>query len=249
MNKLSIGGWITAPHISIVDATSASSLDWVCLDMEHSPAANPDVLSFVTTVQARNKKAFVRLGMNDPHLFKYPLDSGIDGVIVPMVNSVVEAKLAIERCFYPPKGKRPVGLSRAHLYGFHFEEHMKANLESFQLIVQIEHIDAVDQIESIVALEEVGGVFIGPYDLSSSMDIPGELENPKLLSAIEHVASVTKRSGKTLGAHVVWPDPEKVSHMAGLGYNFIAYSFDTMMLLNTINSDLDRINQFTEASQ
>ena len=237
-DKVKLGGWITVPHPTIVDILCDTGLDWLCVDLEHSPVSRLELQTALTIIQGRGKKAFVRVNCNTHSEIKFALDAGPDGIIVPMVNSYEDAQLAIENSYYPPKGKRGVGLARAQKYGFGFEQHLKQNLEELELFVQIEHIRGVQEIEKILNLEDITGVFLGPYDLSGSMGIPGQLTHPRMMEAIDLVAEKTLRSGKMLGLHVIKPEYEKL--LAGIkkGYRFIAFSFDTFFLKQKIDEEL-----------
>ena len=131
---------------------------------------------------------------------------------------------------YPPKGTRGVGLARAQGYGASFAEYRKELDTETILIAQIEHIDGVDNIEAILAVEEVDGIMIGPYDLSASLGIPGDFEAPRFKESIDKIERLTKKSGKALGTHIVEPDTERLSQCVKNGYTFIAYTLDIRIL-------------------
>jgi 2-keto-3-deoxy-L-rhamnonate aldolase RhmA len=235
---LKIGTWITIAHPTIADLISSLPFDWICVDLEHSPVGRIELQTTIAVIQGKGKRAFVRVPQNSHLEIKYPLDAGADGIIIPMVNSALEAKMAVEHCLYPPKGKRGVGLARAQRYGFGFEQHLKKNLNELIIIVQIEHINAVNEIDEILKVPGVCGVFLGPYDLSGSMGIPGQFDHPDMVSAIKKVADATIKTGKLLGAHVIAPDHKVVNSFAEKGYNFIAFSLDTLFLGQKIRDEL-----------
>ncbi|MCX6118486.1 MAG: aldolase/citrate lyase family protein [Proteobacteria bacterium] len=240
---MQLGTWITAPHPTYVELISSQNFDWICVDMEHSPVSRLDLQTAVSIIQGKGKRAFVRVPLNTHLEIKYPLDSGVDGIIIPMVNSAAEAKQAVENCFYAPKGKRGVGLSRAQGFGFGFEDHLKKNLKDLTVIVQIEHVDAVREIDQILAIDGVSGVFLGPYDLSASMGIPGQFEHPDMVAAIKRVSDQTIKTGKILGAHVIAPDHTVVKQFEAKGYNFIAFSLDTLFLGQKIKNELTALGR------
>lgn len=236
--KVRLGTWITVPHPTIVDLIARSDLEWVCIDNEHSPVSRMDIQLAISIIQGYGKKAFVRVSENTHTAIKFPLDAGADGVIIPMVNSGQEAKEAVSHSFYPPRGKRGVGLARAQHYGFGFQEHLEKNLKDLEVIVQVEHVQAVEDIDTILSLEGVSGVFLGPYDLSASMGIPGEFEHPRMKEAIARVSERTLAAGKLLGAHVIEPKHQILGDFVGLGYNFIAFSLDTFFLGQKLKEEL-----------
>jgi 2-dehydro-3-deoxyglucarate aldolase len=242
MKKLKIGTWITAPHPSIVDLIASTSLDWVCVDLEHSPTSYLDVQQAFSIIQGHGKSAFVRVSENRQAAIKFPLDAGANGLIVPMVCSAEEARNVVDHAFYPPLGKRPVGLARAQRYGFGFDKHLTEN-RGLEVIVQIEHINAVRDIDKILAVEGLAGVFLGPYDLSGSMGIPGQLDHPRMKEAIRTVRDKTLSAGKVLGAHVIQPSSEKFKEYVDLGYNFLAFSIDTYFLGQKLQDELEAIHR------
>lgn len=243
--NIKIGTWITVPHPTIVELIASQDFSWVCIDLEHSPTSNLDLQTAISIIQGKGKKAFARIAANTHLSAKFPLDSGIDGIIIPMVNSAEDARTAVRNCLYPPLGIRGVGLARAQKFGFGFEDHLKENLVNLEIFVQIEHIDAVAQIDEILQIDRISGVFLGPYDLSGSMGIPGQFEHPRMKEAIETVAKKTKQAGKLLGAHIIAPDHTLVKKHADLGYNFIAFSIDTFFLGQKIKEELANVKKST----
>jgi 2-keto-3-deoxy-L-rhamnonate aldolase RhmA len=235
---MNLGTWITAPHPTFLELIASQAFDWLCVDLEHSPVSRQELQTALAIIQGKGKKAFVRVPQNSHLEIKYPLDAGADGIIIPMVNSAEEAKLAVENCLYPPKGKRGVGLARAQGFGFDFEKHLQKNLNDLTIIVQIEHIRAVKEINEILNVQGVSGVFLGPYDLSGSMGIPGQFDHPDMVAAIKRVADATLKTGKLLGVHVIAPDHKVVNTYAEKGYNFIAFSLDTLFLGQKIRDEL-----------
>ncbi|APJ04574.1 HpcH/HpaI aldolase family protein [Silvanigrella aquatica] len=241
--KVSLGSWLTVLHPTIVDLMTDQKLDWFCVDIEHSPTSYLDLQNSISTIQLKGKKAFARVAQNTHYHLKFPLDAGVDGVIIPMVNSAEEARQAVSNCYYPPKGNRGVGLARAQKYGFAFQEHLQSNLKDLTAIVQIEHFKAVEQIDSILDIDGVAGVFIGPYDLSGSMGIPGQFDHPKMKEAIQRISNATIARNKILGVHIISPKFEQVEEFAQMGYNFIAFSIDTLFLGTAIREELSKIGR------
>jgi 2-keto-3-deoxy-L-rhamnonate aldolase RhmA len=240
---MQLGTWITAPHPSIVELMASQPFDWLCVDLEHSPVSRTELQVALALIQGKGKKAFVRVPFNSHLEIKYPLDAGADGIIIPMVNSSEEARRAVSSCLYPPLGNRGVGLARAQEFGFGFERHMESNREDLKIIIQIEHVDAVRQINEILEIDRVSGIFLGPYDLSGSMGIPGQFDHPKMIAAIDAVAKATASSGKWLGAHVVAAEHKVVQAYLDKGYNFIAFSLDTVFLGQKIREELEGLGR------
>lgn len=229
-NILTIGSWITIAHPSVVEILASAGFDWLVIDMEHTSIDLYQAQILISTIQANNMKALVRVSKNEEVIIKRVLDCGADGIIVPLVNSEEDAKKAVELAKYPPVGKRGVGLFRAQKYGVGFEEYKKWVSENLVIIAQIEHIYGVKNIEKIVNVEGVDGVIIGPYDLSGSMGIPGEYDKKEVQEAIEKVLKVCKKYNIPSGFHVIETNPNKFIQRVKEGCTFLAYSLDFFFL-------------------
>jgi len=239
--KTKIGSWLTLNNPEIAEIMADAGFDWLCVDMEHSVIDFNEAKQIILTIQSKGLKAFVRIGENNSLIMKRILDAGADGIIVPSVNSLEEAKKAVAAFKYPPMGKRGVGLSRAQGYGFSFE-HYKDNLcKDLTLILQIEHINAIDQLSDIVALDGVDGTFIGPYDLSGSIGKPGEWNDPKVKEALISYEKIAISSNKYVGYHVIEPDHSLIIEKINKGYNFIAFSLDTLFLGSIARKEMQRL--------
>lgn len=237
MNFL-IGSWITLNHPSIAEIMADAGFDWLCIDMEHSVTDYFEAQQLIMAIQSKGIKAFVRVGENNARIIKRVLDAGADGIIVPSVNSAEEAKKAVEAVKYPPNGKRGVGLARAQAYGFDFENYRDVKSRDIKLIVQIEHINAIRELDSIIQTDGVDGTFIGPYDLSGSMGKPGNYNDGDVLEALEKYEVIAKKYNKWIGYHIIKPDYALVEEKVAAGYNFIAFSFDAYFLGNSIRQEL-----------
>lgn len=243
INKISIGSWITLNHPSIAEIMAEAGFDWLCVDMEHSVTDYYEAQQLIATIQAKGIKAFVRVGENNTRIIKRVLDAGADGIIVPMVNSKEAAQKAIDSVKYPPKGKRGVGLARAQKYGFGFEDYKDNYADDIQLIVQIEHVDAVNNLEEILSLEDIDGTFIGPYDLSGSMGKPGRYDDDDVKEVLSRYENIVKKYDKLIGVHVIQPDYQLVIDKMGKGYNFIAFSLDTLFLGSIIRRQMKALRE------
>ena len=218
-----------------------AGFDWLCVDMEHSVTDYFEAQQLIAFIQAKGIKAYVRVGENNTRIIKRVLDAGADGIIVPMVNTKEDAQKAIDAVKYPPKGKRGVGLARAQKYGFGFEEYKDNIADDIKLIVQIEHIDAVNNLEEILSLEEIDGTFIGPYDLSGSMGKPGRYDDYDVKKILNRYEEISKKYDKLIGFHVIQPDFQLVLDKINSGYNFIAFSLDTLFLGNIARNQMNHL--------
>jgi 2-keto-3-deoxy-L-rhamnonate aldolase RhmA len=227
---LTIGSWITFRDPAVAEIMAHSGFDWLAVDLEHSVISIREAGELIRVIDLCGVSPLVRLSANDPVQIKRVMDAGSSGVIVPMINSAQEAKQAADALYYPPKGSRSVGLARAQGYGYSFEVYRQWLSDAAVLIVQIEHIRAVENLEAILAVDGVDGFFVGPYDLSASLGFPGQFDHPLFMEAMSRIRTIGGLSNKSRGVHVVEPDRAQLKERAGEGYNFIAYSVDMRML-------------------
>lgn len=238
-----IGSWITINNVSVAEIMADSGFDWLCIDLEHSAIDFNDVLLLIIAIQSKGLKAFVRVGENNPRIIKRVLDAGADGIIVPSVNSAAEARKAVDAIKYPPHGKRGVGLARAQNYGFGFEQYRDIKIKDIKLIAQIEHINAIQELDSIIQTEGIDGTFIGPYDLSGSLGKPGQWDEPEVKEALRVYEKTAMKYKKWVGFHVVPPDYKLVEDKISKGYNFIAFGFDAMFLGTMVRNQLNMLKR------
>ena len=230
--EVTIGSWMSMAHVSIAEILASAGYDWVVVETEHTAIDVSEVLKLLIAIEGRGSVPLVRLAWNDPIQCKAVLDSGAAGVIVPMVNTRADAELAVQGAKYPPLGRRGVGLARAQGYGTTFADYVGRANEDSLLVVQIEHIEAVHNIDEILSVPGIDATFIGPYDLSMSMGLPGQLTHPDVLAARERVLAATLERGLVAGIHLVHPDQAAagMAEYIGKGYRFIALGTDILFL-------------------
>ena len=239
--EVSIGSWITLGHFSIAEIMADAGFDWLCVDIEHSVIDFYDLEVLIATIQSKGVKPFVRVGDNDDLIIKRVLDAGAEGIIIPMINSKSEAKKAIRSIKYAPEGSRGVGLARAQGYGFNFEEYATKFNNKIQIIAQVEHINAIKNLDEILSLEELSGTIIGPYDLSASIGKPGQYNDPDVKKLLNQYENISKKFDKHMGYHVIEPNAKIVQKKIKDGYSFIALSLDTMFLGNSCRRELKEL--------
>ncbi len=229
-NKQTYGSWVTLAHPLIPEILSSAGFDWLVVDMEHSSIGLNELLPLIISIEANGMVPLVRVGENNPNLIKRVMDAGSYGVIVPNVNSPQEAKAAVNAVKYPPIGTRGVGLYRAQKFGRQFEDYKRWLSEESVVIVQIEHIKAVNNIDEIFTVPGIDAFMIGPYDLSGSLGKPGEFDDPEVEKALEKVMEASARYNIPAGFHSVSSDPEEARKRQIQGYKFLAFSVDTIFL-------------------
>ncbi len=168
-------------------------------------------------------------------IIKKALDSGADGIIVPMVCSEEDAINAVGYAKYPPEGKRGVGLARAQHYGFcdGFEKYKEFVQKDLIVIAQIEHIEGINNLDAILKTPGIDGTIIGPYDLSGSLGIPGKFDDIRVKNSLNIFKAICDKNKFSKGFHVVNSDPVKIQERINEGYRFIAYGTDYLFMGDT----------------
>jgi len=242
-NKPIIGSWIQIPDPVSAEIMSRAGFDFIAIDTEHGIMDLETVSNIIRSIESINKKVIpmVRLAGNEYSVTKRYLDAGAKGIIVPFVNSKTDAEEMIRSAKYYPDGERGVGFCRANNYGVDFEEYVAEANENIFVVAQIENIKAIENIDQILSIPLIDAAFIGPYDISASMGIPGQLNHPKMEDAISTILNKGKEYKKVVGTHVVAPDPSEVKQRLKRGFNMIAYSIDTVMLSQMCKKGLEQI--------
>lgn len=240
-NKFTLGSWITLGHSSIAEIMAKIGFDWLVVDMEHSAITLDECQRLIQVIELSGVVPLVRVDENNPYLIKRVMDTGAHGVIIPMVNTKKDAVMAVKAVNYPPSGIRGIGLARAQGYGMEFESYRNLVNKRSIVIAQIEHIDAINNLESILNVTGIDGSIIGPYDLSGSLGRPGKFKSNKIRKAIAHYESVSKRMGKPMGFHVVHPDIVEANKLKRKGYTFLAVGLDTLYIAEKCKEVLGKI--------
>jgi 2-dehydro-3-deoxyglucarate aldolase len=227
---VTIGSWITLGHPAIAEIMAKSGFDWLTVDMEHSAITLHQAQQLVQVIELAGCVPLVRVGENNPNSIKRAMDTGAHGVIVPSVNSKEDAVRAVHAVKYPPLGTRGVGLARAQGYGMEFEKYKEwVNKESV-VVVQIESIQAVQNLKEILRVKGVDAFIVGPYDLSGSMGRPGDFNHPDMTSALKRIMKASEGLQIPAGFHVIPPDVDALLAKIKEGYKFLAFSLDTLFL-------------------
>jgi len=233
--RLSIGSWIQLPDVFSTEIMAKAGFDWLAIDMEHGLIDLGCVYKLIQVISLAGNLPLVRLNENNPSLIRRVMDAGAAGVIVPMVNSEEDARKAIDALNYPPAGKRSFGLGRAHKYGSNFAGYVNKANDSGILVVQLEHIDALDNLQAILDLKGIDACIVGPYDLSGSMGIPGKFSDKRFNLVLDKIIKAVRNSDKLLGIHIVHPSEADLKRRIAQGFKFIAYGMDTVFLSEAVS--------------
>jgi len=211
----------------VADLLAGAGFDWLFVDAEHGALEPRDVLLILQTVAGRTP-CLVRVPALDETWIKRVLDAGADGIIVPQVSTPEEAERAVRLAHYPLRGTRGLGTGRANRYGLGLDGHLARAAERVTVVVQAETAAAVENIEAIARVPDLDAVFVGPFDLSTSLGHPGELDHPVVREAVARIAGVCGRAGIRTGIFALGA--------AGLvgrpaqGFTLLAAGVDTVLL-------------------
>jgi 2-keto-3-deoxy-L-rhamnonate aldolase RhmA len=222
-----LGVLVSSNSPDVVEVLSMTGLDWLMIDLEH---ATIDAQAFKTLCRAAAGRCSViaRVPKNDSIWISQVLDAGADGIIVPQVNSVEEAKLVVQYARYSPVGKRGIGLGRAQGFGAHFKEYVEAANDHIMVAAQIEHIEAINAVEEIAALPGMDALFVGPYDLSDSLQLRGDITHPHVTEAIARVKRAC--DAKHLPVGIFCSDVQVAGARIREGFRLLAVGSDFSML-------------------
>lgn len=219
------GGWMTIPSSVTAEVMAVHDLDYLCVDMQHGLVGYADSVSMLQAVSLGSATPLVRVPENTTSHISKALDAGAMGVIVPMVNTVEEAEAAARACFYAPKGGRSYGPTRvAAVEGTDYFASANATVAC---IPMIETMEAIDNLEGIVAVEGVDAVYVGPADLAVSMGLAPGTDDPKFLDTLARVVETCDRHGVVPGCHAT---PATAADRVERGFRMVTVVADLLVL-------------------
>lgn len=236
--EVCIGATITMNSPVVAEIMSHIGLDWLWFETEHTALNLDGVITMLQATNGSDVSTIVRVPWNDKVMIKRALDTGPDGLIIPLVNSKEEAEYAVNAMKYPPWGERGAGLSRAQCYGLHMGEYLESADQEVMTILMIEHIKAVENIDAILGVKGVDSVMVGALDLSGSMGILGQTSDPRVESAIQKVLKACKSVNKPCG--IITVSPDQANQRIKEGFTNIIMGIDVLFLhggaLNSLGS-------------
>jgi 2-dehydro-3-deoxyglucarate aldolase len=228
-----IGSWMQMPDTSVAEIMGQAGYDWVAVDLEHGRFSQQSLPDIFRALELGGTVPFARVACSEAKDIKAALDAGALGIILPMIESAQQLKKAIASALYPSKGSRGVGYCRANMFGKKFEEYSEKVAQEIILIAQIEDIRAVEALDEILCVSGLDGIIIGPYDLSASMGLTAQFEHQDFLAAMDRIRHKALEYKVPMGMHIVQPDQNKLQQKISEGYQFIAYSIDSVFLYQT----------------
>jgi 2-dehydro-3-deoxyglucarate aldolase/4-hydroxy-2-oxoheptanedioate aldolase len=233
-----IGSLVTMPSLDVAEIMARVGFDYLWVETEHAPMDFVHAQSVIQAVGGRCP-CLIRILDRQDVWVKKALDIGCDGIIVPQIRSAVEARQIVEWSLYPPDGRRSVGVSRAHTYGMAFRDTIDTANDELVIVLQAEHVDTVQDIAPIVRVPGVDAVLIGPFDLSGSLGVPGEVNHPRVREAIDTVRHHCQLAGVPLG--IFAPDVAVAKGYIGQGFRLIALGMDAFYLWRSAQAALAEV--------
>lgn len=218
-----LNGWLSIPNSFTAEAMSKMGWDTITIDLQHGQNDYSTSISMVQSI-SYNAIPFARVPWNEPGIIMKMLDLGVIGIIAPMINTKEDCEKFVSYCYYPSVGQRSFGPMRAQLnYGLNYYSKANDNIASFAMI---ETQEAVDNIDSILSVSNLTGIYIGPGDMSSSYGFSPkfDVEEDPVYSNIEMIVKKAKDKGKIAGIHNGTTDYAK--KMIKIGYKFVTISSD-----------------------
>ena len=228
-NQCAINGWLCVPSAFSAELMMQTECDSLCIDLQHGLIDYRDAVVMMQAMDVRRVSPLVRVPWNEPGIIMKCLDAGAIGIVCPMVNTRADAEQFVSACRYPPLGIRSSGPVRAQLvYGDEYQADANTGVIAF---AQIETAQALDNLESILAVPGLDAVYIGSSDLAISMGyVPGiERSEPQLLEAIDHILERSKYHRVRAAIHCSGPAHAK--RMMGKGFDLVTALTDSRLIL------------------
>ena len=232
--KLQCGCWISLGSHTAAEICASAGFDWVLIDTEHAPNDVPQVMHLLQAVAAYPSPVMVRAYWNDTVLIKRLLDMGVQSILIPNVQTVDEAKQAVDAVRYPPRGVRGVSTnSRSNRFG-RIKDYFKHADNEVCLMVQLETRKGVENLEQIAAVDGIDGLFIGPQDLAADLGHLGDAGHADVREAMGDAIQRIDKTGKVPGILAFAEADAK--HWISQGARFVAVTGDQFLLARSTES-------------
>jgi len=239
---MKFGIFIKCPQIEIIETCGISNLDFVVIDMEHTPLGPSDLKPLALAAEVRKLDVMIRIPVNKEEYFKWALDLGFKHIQVPQVRSAVDASKAIKEAFFYPKGERGLcRFVRASDYSYKGkDEYLLDSLNNIQLTLQIEGREGIKNIDEILSVSGVQSIMIGPYDLSQSLGVPGDIWDKRVVEEMIKIIKKCKNMKIKVGTFTDTINGLKFWDKHGI--DFIQYSSDMNLFLDSLSLIKKQIN-------
>ncbi len=238
-----LGPFVRIPRAEIIEILGLAGFDFAVVDLEHGPIMPNEVYPMILAAERRGIKLIARLPGLEESYFKWLLDLGIGGLQIPHIGTAEDAKKAVSYARFAPEGDR--GLCRfvraAEFSNIPKEKYIKEACKQGLLVLQIEGKEGVSNIKEIASVPGIDVIFVGPYDLSQSLGIPGQIWDDRVVKEINKVVTLCSDAGIAVG--IFTDTPEGVKHWAKLGVKYINYRIEIEMALNFIKAHVSEVRK------
>jgi 2-keto-3-deoxy-L-rhamnonate aldolase RhmA len=241
--KVVSGLFVTSTDPAWVEVCGYTGFDFVVIDLEHGAIDISVAVDLCRAADGVKLAPLVRVAQNDPARIQAALDIGSAGVLVPQVQTEAEALAAVKAAKFHPLGTRGLSFAtRAGMYGAAGTQITQEMNRQSLVIVQVEGKEGVENIEAIASTPELDGIFLGPYDLSQSLGIPGRVRDPQVISLMQQCVSTIRQSSKFVGTYA--DNPAIAKEWSDLGVQLIAVGVDVVVFCKACQSLAEQIHQF-----
>ena len=241
--RAALGCWLDMRSAVAAEIVGLAGYDCAVIDHEHGPGSLGDGLALLQALAGTGCTGLMRVPANDPVYLKRALDIGVEGVMIPSVNSAEEARAAVAACRYPPAGLRGAayGMARGADYGLCGERYRDGCADELLIICQIESLAAVEAIPEIAAVEGVDMLFVGPYDLSGSFGRLGRFDDPEVLALLDRAERAILECGTLYGTIPVKNRPMEM--LVGRGCHLVVAGGDIGFVRAGAQAQVDAFRQ------
>jgi len=241
--KATVGGWLSLPDSFAAEVMAHQGFDWLTVDMQHGLIDYSSAVPMLQAISTTSTTPFVRVPWNDPATIMKVLDAGAYGVVVPLVNNREEAERAVGACRYPPRGFRSSGPIRAAIYGG--SGYQEASHQHIACILMIETADGIANLDEILSVDGVDGIYIGPSDLSYALGMPPRMDNedPTHQATVGKILEACRRHNVAAGIHT-----GGVAYSAKwlkLGFQMVTLTSDANCLVRAAQQQLRELREET----
>lgn len=229
-----LGTWVSLADPTIVEILCQAGFDFLLVDGEHCPIGDEALKQILVASKAYDTSIIYRVRENNPGLIKIALDLGVDGLMIPMVNTEQEALKAVSASRYPPQGKRGIGPWRASNYFENYIDYVAQANQKISIILQIEDVAALPQLDKILEVPGFDAVFIGPADLTASLGVFPNTEHQHVEEKINYIVEACRKADVPLGIDA--PDVSYIQRMAVKGLQIFTYGMDISYLIEGAKS-------------
>ena len=249
-NKPVINSWLSIPNSFTAEAFGKMGWDAITIDMQHGQTDYSASISMLQALSSSSSTPMVRVPWSEPGIIMRMLDLGVMGIIAPMINSKDDCEKFVSYCYYPPSGQRSFGPMRAQLvYGSNYFEEANNNIIS---LAMIETKEGVENLDGILSVPGLTGVYIGPADMCSSYGLKPQFDprDKQIYSNIELIAKKAKENNKIAGIHT--GSIHYAKEMINLGFQFVTilseFRFMTAYAENIIKEMKDETKESSSSS-